>query len=348
MSKCILIALLLTTSLFSSGDWMDRAIATEFARWEKTGITQEMIDETWELCHAKRSTFRRYQVINSKIYGDETPFKLILREIAKRYPLPDLDIIYYHHEAIRERFFQNECPLEQTAPILISSKHQDLGRLVLFMYWYYNITNTEGGWNGLIKTLDGVQSRYPWDQKTDKLFWRGCPTDGPYRRYNWRLLPRAILVQTAKKHLELIDAAFVSVREWETENIEWFMKRFGLAPFVPPEDHLAYKYQLVVDGVTSTYPGILWRLHSGCLSFIQASDQKMWFTDQLIPWKHYVPVKQDLSDLCEKIQWAKEHDAEARQIAENAREFSQTHLMPEQILLYCYKILCKYAELQRP
>jgi hypothetical protein len=73
----------------------------------------------------------------------------------------------------------------------------------------------------------------------------------------------------------------------------------------------------------------------------------MYFYDELIPWKHYVPVKADLSDLQEKIQWAKEHDAMAHEIAENARAFVLTHLMPEHILLYSYKTLVKYASLQR-
>lgn len=34
------------------------------------------------------------------------------------------------------------------------------------------------------------------------------------------------------------------------------------------------------------------------------------FYNELQPWKHYVPFKKDLSDLLEKIQWVKDHDAE--------------------------------------
>ena len=71
------------------------------------------------------------------------------------------------------------------------------------------------------------------------------------------------------------------------------------------------------------------------------------FYNELSPWKHYVPVKSDLSDLPEKILWAKTHDEEAKLIADNAREFALTHIMPEHILLYCYKVLIKYASLQK-
>lgn len=34
------------------------------------------------------------------------------------------------------------------------------------------------------------------------------------------------------------------------------------------------------------------------------------FYNELQPWKHYIPFKSDLSDLLEKLQWAKDHDEE--------------------------------------
>ena len=32
------------------------------------------------------------------------------------------------------------------------------------------------------------------------------------------------------------------------------------------------------------------------------------FYKQLKPYEHYIPIKRDISDLLEKIQWAKDHD----------------------------------------
>ena len=34
------------------------------------------------------------------------------------------------------------------------------------------------------------------------------------------------------------------------------------------------------------------------------------FYSKLEPWKHYVPLKRDLSDVVEKVQWARDHDEE--------------------------------------
>lgn len=34
------------------------------------------------------------------------------------------------------------------------------------------------------------------------------------------------------------------------------------------------------------------------------------FYNELRPWEHYIPIRADLGDLLEKIQWARDHDEE--------------------------------------
>ncbi len=46
----------------------------------------------------------------------------------------------------------------------------------------------------------------------------------------------------------------------------------------------------------------------------------MWFSHLLKPYIHYVPVKSDLSDLIEKIQWCRDNDEKCKE------EFSQEAL----------------------
>lgn len=36
------------------------------------------------------------------------------------------------------------------------------------------------------------------------------------------------------------------------------------------------------------------------------------FYNELQPWEHYIPIRADLGDLLEKIQWAREHDEEVK------------------------------------
>jgi len=39
----------------------------------------------------------------------------------------------------------------------------------------------------------------------------------------------------------------------------------------------------------------------------------------MIPWVHYVPVKQDLSDLLSNIKWLRDNDDKAYEIAQNGK-----------------------------
>lgn len=42
------------------------------------------------------------------------------------------------------------------------------------------------------------------------------------------------------------------------------------------------------------------------------------FYNELQPWEHYIPIRADLGDLLEKIQWARDHDEEVMMIMDCA------------------------------
>lgn len=70
-----------------------------------------------------------------------------------------------------------------------------------------------------------------------------------------------------------------------------------------------------------------------------------YFRDWLKPYVHYIPVEVDLSDLESKVQWALDHDAEAKQIAMNGRRFVERHMGPGQMNCYTYLLLIEIARL---
>ena len=59
------------------------------------------------------------------------------------------------------------------------------------------------------------------------------------------------------------------------------------------------------------------------------------FYRHLEPFQHYVPVRGDLSDLTERIEWARRNDAEAKTIAENAVRIS---VFPEGVRLEVFSL----------
>ena len=60
-----------------------------------------------------------------------------------------------------------------------------------------------------------------------------------------------------------------------------------------------------------------------------------------------MPVAEDLSDLEATILWAKEHDEEARAIAEAGYEFILENLTYEHVKDYWRELLSEYAKLLR-
>lgn len=68
----------------------------------------------------------------------------------------------------------------------------------------------------------------------------------------------------------------------------------------------------------------------------QQSDYYEHYYHRLTPWVHYVPVKRDLSDLIEKVEWAKANDEMAKTIAKNGANFARNNLLPQHI--FCYHV----------
>jgi hypothetical protein len=71
-----------------------------------------------------------------------------------------------------------------------------------------------------------------------------------------------------------------------------------------------------------------------------------YFNDWLRPFEHYIPVLPDHSDLIEKIQWARSHDAEARMIQERGRQAALRITTDEQQDCYWVALLLEWAQLQ--
>jgi hypothetical protein len=95
---------------------------------------------------------------------------------------------------------------------------------------------------------------------------------------------------------------------------------------LPPETWLSRKYALDIDGFTNAWSNFLVRLHYGCCVLKVQSQQgyAQWYYDRIRPFEHFVPVRADMSDLLEKIDWVRSHDAEARKIAANGQAFART------------------------
>lgn len=73
--------------------------------------------------------------------------------------------------------------------------------------------------------------------------------------------------------------------------------------------HHQYKYQINIDGTVAAYR-LPYLLAGDSVVLKQDSGYYEHFYNELRPWEHYIPVRADLGDLLEKIQWARDNDEE--------------------------------------
>lgn len=151
--------------------------------------------------------------------------------------------------------------------------------------------------------------------------------------------------------------------ECESEPIE---KEFDIGEWhkLPREAVHRFKYVLDVDG--NTFSGrYLGLLKSGSLVFkvgfdngkfinvhsvthsstAQSTAFLEYFSDWLRPYEHYIPVKVDLSDLVDRVQWAIDNDDEARRIQQQGMWFAEAVLTDEQNDCYFAAVLLEWARL---
>ena len=108
---------------------------------------------------------------------------------------------------------------------------------------------------------------------------------------------------------------------------------FKLSPYLSPEKQSEYKYIINVDGHVSAFR-LSFELSMGSVILLQDSKYRIWFRKFLKEYVHYVPIKEDLSNLYEQIRWCRQNDDKCQEIASNAKLFYDTYLTEKGILDY--------------
>jgi hypothetical protein len=114
-----------------------------------------------------------------------------------------------------------------------------------------------------------------------------------------------------------------------------------VAPLVPKLDwkqQSKYKYIIHVDGNVVAYRLLKSMLTNSVILRVK-SDFIHWCDSELKPGIHYIQIKEDLSDLREKLDWCKSHDAECEKIARAGYDFANRVLTDESIQYAFVKLL---------
>lgn len=86
---------------------------------------------------------------------------------------------------------------------------------------------------------------------------------------------------------------------------------------IDPVRWRARKFALDIDGNSNAWSNLFTRLLLGCCVIKVGSPRgfRQWYYDQLVPFENFVPVRADLGDLRERLEWCRTHDPECRAIA---------------------------------
>nr|QFG74001.1 MAG: glycosyltransferase family 90 [Megaviridae environmental sample] len=191
----------------------------------------------------------------------------------------------------------------------------------------------------------------PWKKRIPKLVFRGSATGcGVSIETNIRLRATKLALESP-----LADYMDIGITNWKTRI--HYRKGYPFVKLEPtslPKNmqtlatklsqwkQAQYKYHLYLDGhAAACRLGNMFK--GGNLIMIPTSEHILWFTHLLKPWKHYVPVKADLSDMTEKLKWCLDNDTKCKRIAENALLFYQTYLSREHILRFWESALYRIA-----
>ncbi|KAK2856774.1 hypothetical protein Q5P01_005509 [Channa striata] len=188
-----------------------------------------------------------------------------------------------------------------------------------------------GRWDLMRDDLKKSAAQWPWKKKESKGFFRGSRTSPE----------RDPLILLSREAPELVDAEYTKNQAWKSER-----DTLGRPPAkeIPLVDHCKYKYLFNFRGVAASFR-FKHLFLCGSLVFHVGDEWQEFFYPQLKPWVHYIPVQQDLSDVRELLQFVKENDAIAQEIATRGKEFILEHLRMEDVSCYWERLLTEFSQL---
>ena len=197
--------------------------------------------------------------------------------------------------------FGDDTSLQTLLPIISKARRKSTSVGVNRFLWPLNVQRHFG-------PLRGVPDQdCPWENKKDTLVWRGVDTgfDGQREKQ------LSMLLGSSSSDLDVAFTPYV---------LNGRNRKYS-KPMLTHRELLKFKYLLSLDG-NDIASGLKWTLLSNSVVFMPPTEYDTWgMESQLRPFVHYVPLNHNLSDLPDKISWARQHDEECRRISRQATEF---------------------------
>ncbi len=231
-----------------------------------------------------------YYITNNK--GQLADDALLLKDFKR----PKRRTMYYFDLVQYTRFFRNHLKIKFKFGDV--QENQDTLSIV-------KSRPIDHSGNSVLMKLDALRHYYfvndkiPYNKKKNEIVWRGY-----IHKEN-----RRSLVKQFYKHPKC-NIGNIPLRN---ENPNW------AKPFMSVEEQLQYKFILSIEG-NDVATNLKWIMSSNSLCFMPTPKFETWYMEgKLIPNVHYVHLKDDYSDMLEKMEYYSEHEEEALAILNNAQ-----------------------------
>jgi hypothetical protein len=204
-----------------------------------------------------------------------------------------------------------------------------------------------------LSAIDNAAGAIAFEQRFGVIKWRGSLSGPGYPNLeNYREFPRYTLLVMSRMYPEILDARLTTYGSvsgiGSADALRQRLKDMFGSPekIIPFEDFVRYKYLISVDGAVAAWKRVPTILASGSALLLQ-HQWKQFFYPGLKPWVHYIPLKDDISDLIERYAWLLDHSAAVKIIAGNGQRFARQILHPKALEAYFLEVVTKCGELYR-
>lgn len=156
-----------------------------------------------------------------------------------------------------------------------------------------------------------------WLTRKNKMFWRGSTTGNSYK--NLKELSSLKRIKICKNYREKKDIDIKISRIIQNGINQKKIKKYLIeekifAKPVSENKFKKYKYYPDIPGNSLAW-GTITKYLAGSLIFKAEYEKKLYYYKLLEPWKHYIPVNNDFSDLEEKLIWSNNNISKSLEIA---------------------------------
>lgn len=337
---------------------------TRFNEYKSTRFNVFAHQPTWTHSRASCSPDSPARGLEDDLIDDPVPFSFSeLGFISNMTAFSDICL----SPSLRHRFGFFNRPnafkiVQDLFPIFSQSKISSFQDILYPSPWYWSE-----------KVAYEESEDYNWENKENKMYWRGSTTGGFSRDGGWRQQHRQIIVGkindlgnahvysndnnndtspaswkiksvSRPAYADLFDVKFSHVGQCNPEDCSAQKEFFTIAQQAKQQQAWKYKYLLDMDG--NAFSGRFYAFLKSKSLIYKMAIFREWHAEWLRPWVHYIPLSMAGEEYIEAVRFFWEESdggVLAKRLAEGSSEWAGKVLRNEDLECWLFRLLLEYV-----